>query len=138
MYSNLSIVQGHKNANIKFRNKQIPTPAIGVFGDSLHDIINETTAEKFKTFKVLIPVLIDFDYACSARVTSYTMTRITSSGKSETCRWNDTNYDYIPNIVTDIAKKAESGDIYLFYNIIVKFKEMNEPMNVNNFFVRIK
>jgi hypothetical protein len=144
----LTLRQGDREKEIKFRNKRVPEPTIFIGTDSLRFTNNEVSATTFKTFKTLIPVLSNFDYECAMSVDSYKMTRITKDKARETVEYNyTTDHPYIYKL-SYLTKKAESGDIYYFTDIVLSlyvagdnvsgFDKKCTSFKVNNVFAIIK
>ncbi len=126
-----------------YRNKNIPDPVVVILADTIiGGLANETSATNFKTIRFIVPQLWGFDYLCNLKVIKFKMTRIPIHGERESYELTENDLRIKPNAFTNLAKQAESGDVFLFSDITVQFNTQsvgNEKSRmIRDYVIRIK
>lgn len=104
------VIAGDYEEEYQVRMKRIPDPIakLGSKGSG------EMSAEEFKTQKGIAAWLENFDFEARCQTVSFSMTRITKDGTTETLENKGGRF---AEMVTALKDKAQAGDIYLFENI---------------------
>jgi hypothetical protein len=115
----------------KYRNKLIPDPKICLstkFGRYFKQEISDTV---FQTASFVSAVLNGFDYNLTTQFVSCKIKKITSDNQLF-------NFTQQGNNISTITKDAKSGDIYIFYDILVDMCEPKERRQINGLTFLIK
>ena len=111
----VTLVKNDKEKELDFRVKHIP----GIFvyaGTDTAKYIKNINAKNFRKFKFLKTGVENFDHSLLTKVKSFELTRI-SNDKAQTVRVKKPSIG--PNRSNYLAKKAKSGDVYIFKSIII-------------------
>ncbi len=114
----LTLTKGRRKEEITFRIKPIPEIKITLVADTNLQNQGIASALNFRTFKGLRTYMENFDASCTAKITSFKITRISSNGTTDSKFISSPSG--APNDATVLAKQVQSGDVILFEDILVQ------------------
>ena len=116
-YSNLNLttIQSGITSTFTFRIKRIPDLILYAQTDTTREAVC-VNAKNFREFSFLKTRLLSFDHDLSMKIKSYDITQIT---KNEKLTFPIDKPHSGPNKANFLAKRARSGDVFIFSNIIV-------------------
>ena len=112
---NLIAIESGITSNFTFRIKRIPNLIAYAQTDTIKEAVC-INAKNFRKFSFLKTRLISFDHDLSMRIKSYEITQIR---KNEKITFSINRPHSGPNKSNFLAKRARSGDVFIFSNVIV-------------------
>lgn len=125
----IKIQDGKSTTVLKYRNKIIPNPEVVLRSDSGYIKGGEVSLNKIKTVKSLLLNLYSFDYNCAFKILNYKLTMI---------RNNSTNESFHEGSIVNYLQSANTGDIYIFHDVLIEFIDNKEQRKLNGLTVIIK
>lgn len=118
----LKIKNGSSTTTFKYRKKLIPNPEIVLASDSGRINSGQVSIYKIQTAKGLVAIINSFDYNCAIQILGYELTTIKNNSVTESVYKNN---------LTPRFQNINSGDIFIFHDIIIEFQGNKEQRIVN-------
>lgn len=125
----IKVQDGKSSTILKYRNKIIPNPEVVLQSDSGNIKGGEVSLSKIKTVKSIQLNLYSFDYNCAFKILNYKLTIIKN---------NSTNESFHNGSIINYLQSANTGDIYIFHNVLVEFIGNKEQRKLNGLTVIVK